>query len=97
MSAVLIRSIRILLDGEHFLTIVDGDTFELEFAQHFIPADDPDYEALDNRTIFFFRVNGKTVAVTRHYERHMSDSQEGVAVINLKSDDLLRDHIALDS
>lgn len=87
-----ITSTRFLLDGNEFLKFGANDVLEVERPLPSILVNDPDYTALDTRPVYFFRANGRTVAVARKYHCYPSDRHEGEIVIELNSDDLIRDH-----
>lgn len=72
-----ITSTRLLLDGHEFLMLSADEALELECPS-------------DSHPIYFFRANGKTVAVVRKYHACRSRSHEGELVIELTSDDLVR-------
>jgi hypothetical protein len=86
-----------LLDDREFKTFGPGDDLRIEYPLPTVPADDPDFAVLDRNRVYFFRSHGKTFAVARKYLAYVSEWDTHKIVIELKSEDLILDHISLDS
>lgn len=94
-AALPITSIRFLLDGHEFLKFGADDALEVERPLPFTMPGNPDFAELalaemERQSVYFFRANGKTIAVARKYHCYLSDRHKDEMVIELSSDDLIR-------
>ena len=90
-----ITSTRFLIDGKDYLKFGAGDVLEVERPLPTVLVNDPDYTALDSRPVYYFRANGKTIAVARKYHCYLSEWHKDEMVIELSSADLCHNHPSL--
>jgi hypothetical protein len=81
--------IKFLLDGHELRTCGTDDVVQIESPMPNIPADDPDHVVVDSPRVYFFRVNGKTIALANQYTAYVSEWHPWQLVIKLQSESLI--------